>query len=174
MEFSIDGAPPTPDEISWERAAIAVQIADTRRRDLIVTMLLILITALVAATVVYWTRQNFRDAAIAAAAFPILGVILMKSGIITAAGFRSAALKMIELNHQLVALNFISEDSQDDIEVLKEKYLQVRTYCDQVSRQGRTLVNAELALFWELDAGTIGNKERRRDFVERAGETVIR
>lgn len=174
MEFHIEQPPPGPDEISWERAAIAVQIADTRRRDLIITMLLIIGSALIAGLVVYWTRHSFRDAAIAAAAFPALGVLLMKTGLISTAGFRSAALKLIQLNHALVALNFISEDSKDDIAVLEEKYPHVRTYCALVKGQGRELVNAELALFWELDAGTLGNMERRRDFVERAGETMMR
>lgn len=168
MKFHIDNVPPEPDEIARERARISADIKRLKQRDMAITFVLILLFSAGAAAAVYWATDNLPYAAIAGAVFPLVGAILALSGVVTAAGFRSQALALIELNHELIALLPISEDSRDEVAKLAHKYPKVQAYMGKVDAIPRELVNGELALFWEWDATTSAKGDRGRAFVEKA------
>ena len=172
MKFHIDEAPPQPEEMDRERTRIRAEIARLKRRDMIVTFIVILMFSAVASMGVYWATDNVSYAAITGAVFPLVGAILALSGLVSASGFRSATLRMIELNHELIALVPISGDNRDEVQKLSRKYPKVQAYVAQVEAIPRELVNGELALFWEWDATTSAKEERGREYVERAGGIV--
>ena len=144
-----------------------------RAHDTVITFVLILVTSAVVSAVVYWVTGNVKYAAISASFFPIIGVLLSMTGLITVAGFRSAVLRMGELNYDLIALNPISKDSQSDIEKLSKKYKQVESYLKKVQELDRELVNGELAMFWEWDASTEAKTARKRAMLEEAKSEAV-
>jgi hypothetical protein len=168
MKFNIDEAPPQPEEMDRERTRIRAEMKRLKRRDMIVTFAVILLFSAMASAAVYWGTDNVSYAAITGAVFPLVGAVLALSGIVSAAGFRSVALRMIELNHELIALVPISGDNREEVQKLVRKYPKVQGYVAQVEAIPRELVNGELALFWEWDATTSAKHERGRDFVEKA------
>ena len=93
---------------------------------------------------------------------------------ITAVGFRSAVLRMGELNYNLVALNPISNDSYSDVKKLAEKYKQVEAYLNKVKELDREVVNGELAMFWEWDASTEAKTARTRAMLGKAKDEVVK
>ena len=170
MKFDIDSMPPGVDEIDNERKQISSEMKRIRLHDTVITFVLILVTSAGVCAVVYWVTGNVKYAAIAASVFPVIGVLLGLTGLITVAGFRSAVARMGELNYDLVALNPISRDSQGDIEKLVRKYKQVDAYVNKVKEKGRDIVNGELAMFWEWDASTEAKTARKRAMLRKAEE----
>jgi hypothetical protein len=168
MKFHIEESPPQPEEMDRERTRIRAEMKRLKRRDMIVTFIVILVFSAGAALAVYWATNNISYAAITGAVFPLLGAILSLSGLVTAAGFRSQALRMIELNHELIALVAISGDNREEVQKLGKKYPKVQAYVAKVEAIPRELVNGELALFWEWDATTSAKGDRGRAYVERA------
>lgn len=156
MNLDLKTSPPSADEIAQERARVSAEMTRVRRSDNLVTASIILSVSLLVGLAVYWTTRNLRYAGMAAAIFPLIGACLSVFGIITAAGFRSTAKQMIELNHKLIGLNAISESSRDDVVTLCEKYPPVARYVARVRESRRDVTNDELATFWELDASTAG------------------
>jgi 2-hydroxychromene-2-carboxylate isomerase len=156
MQIDLNGAPPGADEIAAEKARVSAAIRSVRLRDNMVTAVIILAVSLGLGFAVFWTTRDLRYAGVAAAVFPIIGAALALSGVITAAGFRSAAKRMIELNHELIGLSPISGSSREDVTTLCAKYPPVARYVERVNDTARELTNAELATFWELDASTEG------------------
>jgi len=172
MKFHIDEAPPLPEEMDRERTRIRADMKRLKRRDTVVTFFAILIFSAGAALAVYWGTDNLSYAAITGAVFPLVGAILSLTGLVTAAGFRSQALRLIELKHELIALVAVTEDNREEIQKLGRKYPKVQAYVAQVEAIPRELVNGELALFWEWDATTSAKQERGREYVEKAGGIV--
>ena len=168
MNFIIDGTPPDTGAIMDERKQISAEMKRIRLHDTVITFVLILIMSAVISIAVYWTTENIKLAAISASIFPVIGIILSLTGLITVAGFRSAVLRMGELNYDLVALNPVSDESNDDIETLVKKYRQVENYVSSVRELGRDIVNGELAMFWEWDASTEAKTARKRAMLEKA------
>jgi 2-hydroxychromene-2-carboxylate isomerase len=156
MNIDLKGQPPGAEEIAGERTRVKADIRRVRRTDNLVTAFVILSVSLLVGLAVYWTTRDLRYAGMAAAIFPLIGACLSVFGLITAAGFRSAAKRMIELDHQLIALNGISEASGGDVERLCAKYPPVARYVARVRESGREVTNGELATFWELDSSTAG------------------
>ena len=172
MNFAIDTDPPTEEEIATEREQLRADLRRTRLRDNAISFLLIIITSALVSATVYWFSNSIRYAAIAATVFPVIGVVLTVLGIITPTGFRSAARHMIELNHQLVALNPVAVDGNEEIEKLRHKYHEVAAYLTKVQERERDLVTGELAMFWEWDATTLAKQEKKSDFIERAKHSL--
>jgi len=172
MKFNIDEAPPPPEEMDQERTRIRAEMKRLKRRDMIVTFIAILLFSAGAGAAVYWGTSNASYAAITAAVFPLVGAVLSLTGLVTAAGFRSQALRMIELNHELIALVAVTGDNRGEIQKLAKKYPKVQSYVNQVEAIPRELVNGELALFWEWDATTSAKQERGREYVEKASGIV--
>lgn len=168
MNFAIDGVPPDADTIKEEKTQIAAEVKRIRRHDTVITFILILMMSTVLSAAVYWATDNVKYAAIAASILPAIGVVMGITGLITVAGFRSAVIRMGELNYNLVALNPISSDSYSDIEKLAKKYKQVDAYLGRVKELGRDVVNGELAMFWEWDASTEAKTARKRAMLETA------
>ena len=168
MKFNIEEAPPPPEEIDRDRTRIRTEMKRLKRRDMIVTFIVILMFSAGAALAVYWGTDNLSYAAITGAVFPLVGAVLSLSGLVTAAGFRSQALRMIELNHELIELVAITGDNREEVQKLGRKYPKVQAYVAQVEAIPRELVNGELALFWEWDATTSAKQERGREYVEKA------
>lgn len=168
MNFVIDGMPPDADAITEERNQISARIKSIHRHDTIVTFILILLTSAALGAAVYWGTDNVKYAAISASVFPIIGVIMSLTGLTTATGFRSAVVRMGELNYNLVALNPVSKESYNDIESLARKYKQVEEYINRVKNLGRDVVNGELAMFWEWDSSTQAKTARKRAMLEKA------
>lgn len=168
MKFHIDESPPQPEEMDRERTRIRAEMQRLKRRDMIVTFIVILTFSVGAALAVYWGTSNVSYAAITAAVFPLIGAILTLSGLVAAAGFRSQAQRMIELNHELIGLVAISGDNREEVQKLIKKYPKVQAYVAKVEAIPRELVNGELALFWEWDATTSAKGDRGRAFVEKA------
>jgi Zn-dependent protease with chaperone function len=168
MNFDIDKAPPVEEELGEERRRIEEQIKTIKNRDTLITFLLILVTSIAIALVVYWSTGNTRYAAIAFSIFPIIGVVMSLAGLITVVGFRSNALRMIELRNDLIALNPVSEESLADVRKLGAKYAQVDIYRRKVADTGRSLVNGELAMFWAWDASTQAKTAKQRAYLESA------
>lgn len=173
MNFFIDEIPPDVDAIKEERNQLSAKLKSIRIHDTIITFILIIITSAALGAAVYWGTGNFKYAAIAASVFPIIGVILSFTGLITAVGFRSAVLRMGELNYNLVALNPISNDSYSDVKKLAEKYKQVEAYLNKVKELDREVVNGELAMFWEWDASTEAKTARTRAMLGKAKDEVV-
>lgn len=172
MNFIIDRAPPTEDEIQNERERIGKQIKRINTQDTVITFTLILVSSTVLSLVTFSYTNNVKFAAIAFSIFPIIGVVAALAGVITVVGFRSNAMRMIELRNELIALNPVSDDSMGDVRNLSEKYVQVDIYRRKVSDMGRSLVNGELALFWEWDASTQAKTAKQRAYLENAKESV--
>ena len=172
MNFIIDRAPPTEEEVLNERERIGRQIKRINTQDTVITFTLILISSTVLSFVTFSYTDNVKYAAIAFSIFPIIGVVAALAGVITVVGFRSNALRMIELRNDLIALNSISGDSMGDVGNLSEKYVQVDIYRRKVADMERALVNGELALFWEWDASTQAKTAKQRAYLENAKETV--
>jgi hypothetical protein len=168
MKFQIDEAPPPPEEMERERTHIRAEMKRLKRRDMIVTFIVILMFSAGASLAVYWGTNNMSWAAITGAVFPLIGAVLSLTGVVTAAGFRSQALRLIELNHELIALIPISGDNREEVQKLCKKYPKVHAYVAQVEAVPRELVNGELAMFWEWDATTSAKGDRGRAFVEKA------
>jgi len=156
MNFDLKLNPPNADEIAGERVRVSAEMRRVRRQDNLVTAFIILSVSLLIGLAVYWTTRDLRYAGVAAAIFPLIGACLSVFGVITAAGFRSAAKRMIELDHQLIALSEISENSGGDVERLCAKYPPVARYVERVQKSQREITNGELATFWELDSSTEG------------------
>jgi hypothetical protein len=171
MEFRIDHPPPRSDDIAREREKITSKIKDIRGRDLILTSILVLTTSAIVAAVVFWLTDNLKYAAIAAAIYPIASVVLNVLGITTNIGFRSAALQLVELNNQLIALKPISEENPD-VGTLSGKYREIAAYVDQVKALGRDFVNGELAMFWGWDSSTAAKTAKARSYVNRARKSI--
>lgn len=172
MEFQIDQEPPALDAIEAARAVIEREMKRIRLRDNLITFVLIILTSIAIGFTVFWSTREIQYAVIAASVFPVVGGILGWAGLISAVGFRSAARQMIELKHGLVALQPISAANQATIDELGGKYPEVSGYVDKVVWIGRDLVNGELAIFSEWDASTKAKREKRRDFVEKARDSV--
>ncbi len=156
MILDLNNSPPSSADIAQEHARLSSAMRSVRRRDNLITTVIILSASLVAGLAVFWTTRNLRYAGMAAAIFPLLGACLSIFGVITAAGFRSAAKQMIEFDHQLIALSQISENSVGDVERLCAKYSPVARYVAKVRETDREITNGELAMFWELDSSTAG------------------
>lgn len=156
MQIDLNGAPPGAQEIATEKARVSATMRRVRLHDNLVTAFIILSVSLLVGLAVFWTTRSLRYAGMAAAIFPLIGACLSVFGFITAAGFRSAAKRMIELNHELIALTPISGNSRDDVTTLCAKYAPVARYVARVEEAGRGLTNGELATFYELDASTAG------------------
>ena len=171
MEFRIDQPPPTQENIDRERELLTVSIGKIRHRDTIVTSVLILMSSVVIATVVYWVTSNPKYAAIAAAIYPVISFIFHVLGVTSNVGFRSAALQLIELNNSLIALKPLSEDNTD-IKTLSAKYKEIAAYTDKVLAMGREFINGELAMFWEWDSSTGAKTARARSYVNRARKSM--
>ena len=133
MNFTIDQTPPEEAVLSEEREHIAAQIRRIQQRDTIITFLLILTTSIAASLAVYWSTDNIKYAAIAFSVFPVIGVIMSLAGLITTVGFRSNAMRMIELRNEMIALNPVSEDSCGDVNKLSDRYAQVDIYRRKVA-----------------------------------------
>lgn len=172
MKFAIDGAPPATEEIEEERTRISVQIRRIKRLDNLISMLVILAATAAACLAVYFTTYSIRYAAITATIFPVVGVVLSLTGVISAAGFRSAARQLIELDHQLIALNRISESNLADVRKLAARYLVVDDYWTKTTEMGRDLVNGELAMFWGYDASTLGEQDKGKEYLTKAAGSV--
>jgi hypothetical protein len=172
MKFHIDEVPPAPEEMDRERSRLRAEMDHLKRRDMVITFVVVLVFSGVASAGVYWGTDNLSYAAITGAVFPLIGAVLALSGVVSAAGFRSAAQQMIELNHELIALVPISEDNRDEVQKLCRKYPKVQAYVTQVEAIPREVVNGELALFWEWDATTSAKGDRGRAFVEKARDIV--
>lgn len=172
MNFAIDNPPPSQDMLEAEKKAIGMQIRKISNRDTLITFILIILTSLVIGFIVYWSTGNIGYAGLAAAVFPILGLILTLAGITKGAGFRSAALRLTDLKNELISLNPVSDDSMDDIETLSSKYSMIKTYQSQIEQIGRHPVNGELAMYWGFDASTLAKTARGRQFLDRARESV--
>ena len=171
MEFRIDLPPPLLDDIVRERDLLRAKIRHIRNRDLLVTSVLILLASIIIALAVYWLTDSLKYAAISAVIYPSLSVVLNVLGITTNTGFRSAALQMIELNNNLIALKSISEDNTD-IKNLCTKYKEIAVYADKVKEMGRDFINGELAMFWEWDSSTGAKTARARSYVNRAKKSI--
>jgi hypothetical protein len=172
MKFRIEDPPPAAAEIEAERARIGALTASIQQRDTIITFLLIVITSILMFLSVFWATDDIRYAGAAAAVFPVIGTVLAVTGLITVAGFRSAARQVLELKHQLIALTPISGGSEENVRDLGETYAAVREYTRQVEEQGRALVNGELSMFWEWDTSTLAKQDRRRELFDKARETI--
>ena len=172
MKFSFDGAPPSEDEIARELERINARIRRIKRLDVMISMLVILATTIVACMAVYFTTNNVRMAAITATIFPVVGILLSLTGITSAAGFRSAARQLIELNHQMIELTPISENAEADVKKLAAKYLVVDDYWTRTTEIGRSLVNGELALFFGFDASTLGKMDKGKDYLTQAKRSI--
>lgn len=170
MEFNLDQPPPEESEIIKEREALTDTLRKVHNRDLIVTSILIIVTSAIVALAVFWFTGSIKYAAISSAIYPILSVVLHWVGITGSTGFRSAALKMIELNNSLIALKPIPADNAD-IQELSSKYNKIHEYAGKVNALGRQFVNAELAMFWEWDTSTQAKTAKARDYVHKARET---
>lgn len=171
MEFRIDLPPPLQDDIAREREILSAKIRHIRKRDMIVTSILILAASIIIALAVYWLTDNLKYAAISAVVYPILSVVLNVLGITTNVGFRSVALQMIELNNNLIALKVIPGDNTD-LRNLSSKYKEIAAYADKVKEMGREFVNGELAMFWEWDSSTGAKTARARSYVNRAKKSM--
>lgn len=156
MQIDLNGTPPAAQDIAAEKTRVSATMRSVRLQDNLVTAFIILSVSLLVGLAVFWTTRSLRYAGMAAAIFPLIGACLSVFGLITAAGFRSAAKQMIELNHALIALSPISENSRDDVDSMCAKYAPVARYVARVRDSGRELTNGELATFWELDASTAG------------------
>ena len=172
MKFAFDSPPPEAGDIAREHERIGAQIRRIKRLDVMISMLVILISTMFACLAVYYTTNSIRMAAITATIFPILGVVLSVTGVISAAGFRSAARQLIELNHQLIELTPISENAQPDVKKLAAKYLMVDDYWTKTTEMGRELVNGELALFFGFDASTMGKHDKGKDYLDQARRSI--
>ena len=172
MNFTIDQTPPEEAVLSEEREHIAAQIRRIQQRDTIITFLLILTTSIAASLAVYWSTDNIKYAAIAFSVFPVIGVIMSLAGLITTVGFRSNAMRMIELRNEMIALNPVSEDSCGDVNKLSDRYAQVDIYRRKVADLDRPVVNGELAMFWEWDASTQAKTAKQRAYLESARESA--
>lgn len=166
MDFTIDKAPPTDNEIAKEREFISGEVKRIKTRDTVISFIIILISSIAISFIVYWLMNSVKYAAIAAIIFPVLGIVLSISGITSATGFRSATLQLIELNNSLVALTPVSKNN-DDISDLSTKYKEIDAYRKKVEGLGRDFVNGELAMFWEWDASTAAKTARARNFVDK-------
>ncbi len=171
MEFTIEREPPTSEEILAEQQRLNELTRRIRTRDTVITFILILITSAVFAMVVYWSTDNIKYAAVAFSVFPTIGVVLGMAGLITAVGFRSNAMQVIELKNSLVALMPVGSDNEDSIRDLCRKYPQVEVYRRRVENMGRALVNGELAMFWEWDASTGAKQAKQRAYLNDAGNS---
>ena len=172
MKFTLGEEPPSSDEIASEREQIKAHIRLIKKHDLLIAFLLIVGSSVVLGLAVYWTTGNLRDAAFAASVFPILGAALSLTGLVTAAGFRSTTVGLVELNNNLIALNPVSEADKNEIVKLSSRYDNVQAYCEKAQQQGRDLVNGELAMFWDWDSSTLAKQDKRKDFVDRARDSV--
>lgn len=172
MEFNLDLSPPEESEIIREREELSEKLRKVHNQDLIITSIIVLVTSAVVAFAVFWFTGRIKYAAMASAIYPILSVLLHWLGITGNTGFRSAALKMVELNNSLIALKPISADNAD-IKELSSKYEKVAGYADKVKESGRDFVNAELAMFWEWDTSTQAKTARARDYVNRAAKEGV-
>ena len=170
MEFNLDLPPPEESEIIKEREAVTETLRRVHNRDMIVSSILILITSLMVALAVFWFSGSIKYAAISSAIYPVLSVVLHWAGVTGSTGFRSAALKMIELKNSLIALKTIAADNAD-IQDLSSKYAKIHDYAGKVNALGREFVNAELAMFWEWDTSTQAKTAKARDYVHKARET---
>lgn len=165
MKFTLGEEPPSADEIASERERIKAHIRLIKKHDLLVAFLLIVGSSVVLGLAVYWTTDNLRDAAIAASVFPLLGAALSLTGLVTAAGFRSTAVSLVELNNNLIALNPVSEADKNEIVKLSSRYDNVQAYCEKTKQQDRSLVNGELAMFWDWDSSTLAKQDKARDSI---------
>lgn len=172
MKFTFDNPPPGEAEITRERERISDQIRRIKRLDVMISMLVILATTIVASLAVYYTTDSIRMAGITATIFPVVGILLSLTGVISAAGFRSAARQLIELNHQLIELTPISENAGPDVKKLAAKYLVVDDYWTKTTEMGRSLVNGELALFFGFDASTLGKMDKGKDYLTQAKRSI--
>jgi hypothetical protein len=48
----------------------------------------------------------------------------------------------------------------------------VESYCKKAEQLDREMVNGELAMFWDCDASTLAKQDKRKDFVDRARDSV--
>lgn len=172
MKFSFDNPPPDADDIARERDRVSAQIRRIKRLDMMISMLVILVTTIVACLAVYYSTNSIRMAAITATIFPIVGIVLSLTGVISAAGFRSAARQLIELNHQMIELTPVSENAEPDVKKLASKYLMVDDYWTKTTEMGRELVNGELALFFGFDASTMGKHDKGKDYLTQARRSI--
>jgi hypothetical protein len=172
MNFNIDNAPPGQDALDKERASITGEIKRLSTRDTLITITIIIFSSFLLGVIVYWSTDSFRIAGLSVAVFPVLGTILSLTGVTKAAGFRSAANSINELNNELVALNPVSEDSMQDIHTLSQRHNLVKAYQEKVVALGRPTVNGELAMYWEFDTSTLGKTAKGRDFLTKAKDSV--
>lgn len=172
MNFDIDKTPPSADSIASEHVVLEEELKLIKRRDTIMSFILILIVSVILSVIVYLYTENTRYALITATVIPLLGSIMTLTGLVSNAGFRSAAHRIITINHKLFALETVSEDNSSDVEKLAKKYVQVQEYIDSVRALDRGLVNGELAMFWEWDASTMAKTARGREYIEKAKNTV--
>lgn len=172
MNFTIEQTPPVAEALQADRGRIEQQIRSITQQDTLITFVLILLTSTAFGFAVFWSTDSIKYAAIAFSVFPVIGVIAALTGLIATVGFRSNALRMIELKNELIALNPVSDDSIGDIRRLSEKYVQVDIYRRKVEDQQRALVNGELAMFWEWDATTQARTAKQRAYLESARDSV--
>lgn len=164
MDFTINQKPPTSEEILAEQQRLNNETRRIKTRDTLITFSLILLTSAIVALAVYWSTSSIKYAAIAFSIFPVLGTVMGIAGLITVVGFRSNAMRVIELKNELVALLPVDSGNEDSIRELCRKYPQVENYRRQVEGMGRAMVNGELAMFWGWDASTGAKQAKQRAY----------
>ena len=172
LEFSLEETPPTVEMIDKERAKVRREMNSITKRDTVITFILIILVSLLIGLIVYSATDNSMYAGMAVAFLPLLAVILSFVGITQAMGFRSAAIRLNDLNNDLIALNNVSDDNYRDIERLCRQHKMVESYQQAVIAINRSPINAELAMYWEFDSSTLAKTAKGRDFLEKARESV--
>ena len=172
MNFTIENKPPTSDMINNEKECIIDEISHIKKRDLLITAILIIASSILLGNIVYWSTDSYQYAGIAMAIFPVLGVIMSTIGITKSAGFRSAAIRMGELRNELIGFNSVSDDGNEDIQKLCKRHSLINNYHKAVEDSGRKLVNGELAMYWEFDTSTMAKTAKGRDYLKQAKESV--
>ncbi len=172
LEFSLEQTPPTVEMIEKERAEFLREMQSITKRDTIITIFLIILVSLLIGLIVYSSTDNPMYAGIAVAFLPLLGIVLSIAGVTKAMGFRSAAIRLNDLNNELIALNEVSVENLKDIELLCKQHKMVYVYQQEVIASKRSPINAELAMYWEFDSSTLAKTAKGRDFLEKARESV--
>ncbi len=167
MEFEMNRQPPSAENIAKEREHLSREIKHIKVVDTIISFVLIILSSVVISFVVYTSTDSIKYAAISATFFPMLATILSLFGITSIHGFRSAEMKLIELNNSIIALSPVLKTNKD-IARLRRKYTNIDAYNKKVEEMGRELVNGELAMFWAWDASTAA-KMMATDFLDISG-----
>ena len=171
MDFYIDAPPPLQEDIDREKQLLDERIHSVKTKDMILTAIIVIFTSTVVALMVYWLTNSIKFAAISASIYPVISIVLNLFGITTNTGFRSATMRLIELNNSYISLKPVAGDNAD-IPDLAGKYKEIASYVEKVRASGRDFVNGELAMFWEFDAGTQAKTARARNWVNKARGSI--